>query len=51
MTDCGCGHDAMPAARERTRVLIFVLPINTLMFVVEAVAGFAARSTHWSMKR
>ena len=45
MTECGCGHGATPDARQQTRVLIVVLLINAVMFVVEAAAGFAARSS------
>lgn len=45
MTECGCGHDATPVAREQTRVLIIVLLINAVMFVVEAAAGLVAQSS------
>ena len=45
MTECGCGHDATPVAREQTRVLVIVLLINASMFVVEAAAGLIAHSS------
>jgi Co/Zn/Cd efflux system component len=45
MTECGCGHDATPVARQQTRVLVIVLLINAVMFVAEAAAGLAARSS------
>jgi cation diffusion facilitator family transporter len=45
MSECACGQGATADVLRQTRVLIAVLLINAVMFVVEAVAGIAARSS------
>lgn len=45
MDSCGCESETLALQRQQTRILAVILAINAVMFVVEAGAGIAARSS------